>query len=71
MTLHEFMGWLRKQGCEFFPLPGWNNANTVRVVNTKNGNSHFLNTRFTELFDSHIEFVCARLGVALPPNYKD
>jgi len=71
MTLSEFTGWLREQGCELIPMPDWNNANTLQVLNTKNGRSHFLNTRYTELFDSTIERVCARLGLPLPPDYKN
>lgn len=71
MTLSNFIGWLRQQGCELIPMPEWNNANTIQVINTKNGRSHYLNTRFTELFDYNIELACTRLGVPLPPNYKD
>lgn len=52
-------------------MPDWQNANTLQVVNTKNGRSHFLNTRFKDVFPSTIELVCKRLGVPLPPDYID
>ncbi len=71
MTLNDFIGWLRSQGCEFVPMPDWSNANTIQVVNKRNGNIHYLNTRHTDLFESNIVLACTRLGVAFPPDYKD
>lgn len=71
MTFNDFIGWLREHGCEFIPMPDWQNANTLQVVNTKNGRSHFLNTRFKDVFPSTIELVCKRLGVPLPPDYNN
>jgi hypothetical protein len=71
MTLSAFIGWLNDQGCELVPMPDWNNANTIQIVNKRNGNIHYLNTRFSELFEGTIELCCRRLGVPLPPDYQE
>ena len=68
MTFNDFIGWLREQGCEFIPMPDWQNANTLQVVNTKNGRAIF---SIQDVFPLTIELVCKRLGVPLPPDYND
>ena len=58
-----------RHGCELIPMPEWNNATTIQLVNTRNGKIHFLNTKFEELWPATIETACTRLGVPLPPDY--
>jgi hypothetical protein len=70
MTLREFINWLVQNNCELIPMPEWNRANTLRIINRSNNRTASINTQIEgEVFDSVIEGICSRLGIPLPDDY--
>lgn len=70
MNIGELVHYLNDNNCELIPMPEWNKANTLKVINKSNGRTASLNTKIEgDLFETTIEAICSRLGLSLPPNY--
>jgi hypothetical protein len=71
MTLGKFTRYLIDNNCELIPMPDWNRANTLKIINRSNNLTAYLNTNIEgDLFESIIEGICSRLSIPLPPNYQ-
>ncbi len=70
MTIGEFVDWLAKNNCQIIVMPDWNIANTLEIINLKNGLRAFLNTNIRiSVHPSVVEGICSRLGLGFPSDY--